>query len=248
MEATALGPNKTGAALVPEEIKLMLDAVSELSPPAAISTLTLDMERQSYISQADSVGSIPEPVGRGAKAAPRKKGLDPMRAVFLDKLGERMAFERTGTRLYDALITKYLALQNDMGSAPLGESALQTLQKIRTDELAHFHLLSETIASLGGDPTAQTPCADVTAAASIGVMQVVTDPRTTFAQCLNTLLTVELTDNASWEMLSELATKMGQRDLAKLFAEPLATEAEHLTTVRGWLEALVMDEAGSPAV
>ncbi|HEU4626645.1 MAG TPA: ferritin-like domain-containing protein [Steroidobacteraceae bacterium] len=247
MEATAMGPNKTGAALVPEEIKLMLDAVSELSPPAPISNLTLDMERQSYISQADSIGSIPEPVGRGQKAA-RKNGLDPMRAVFLDKLGERLAFERTGTRLYDALITKYLALENGTGSGPLGASALQTLQKIRTDELAHFHLLSQAIASLGGDPTAQTPCADVTAAASIGLMQVVTDPRTTFAQCLNTVLTVELTDNASWEMLSELATKAGQRDLAKLFAEPLATEAEHLTTVRGWLEALVMDEAGSPAV
>jgi hypothetical protein len=102
--------------------------------------------------------------------------------------------------------------------------------------------------SLGGDPTAQTPCADVTAAASMGLMQAITDPRTTFAQCLNTILTAELADNAGWELLSELAMQAGQPGMAEQFREALETEAEHLETIRSWLAALLTKAAGSPAV
>jgi rubrerythrin len=250
MESTAAGPNRTGAAIAPDEIAQMLNAVQELSPHTPISTLQLDMERQTYIAEAESVGSVPPPV-EGAKATSKGKAKQAVRSeqltVFMDKLGERIAFERTGTRLYDALITKYLALHNAAPQAD-GEAALQKLRKIRNDELGHFQMLSECVKQLGGDPTAQTPCADVTAAASAGLMQAITDPRTTLAQCLNTILTAELTDNAGWELLSELAMKAGHADLAEQFSEALKTEAEHLATIRSWLESLLMGNAGSPAV
>ena len=246
MEATAAGPNRTGAAIAPDEIEKMLSAVRELSPHAPISTLQLDMERQTYIAEAESVGSVPPSVAKPAARGKQAVGSEQL-IVFMDKLGERIAFERTGTRLYDALITKCLTLHN---SAPQegGEAVLQTLRRIRADELGHFQMLCETVKALGGDPTAQTPCADVSAAASSGLMQVITDPRTTLAQCLNTILTAELTDNAGWELLSELAMKAGHADLAEQFTEALKTEAEHLETIRSWLEALLMRNAGSPAV
>ena len=264
MEATTAGPNRTGTALAPENVKLMLEAVDELSPPAPINTMPIDIERQTYIAEADSVGSIPpskstaKPTGKGK--AQRTAAM----AIFLDKLGERIAFERTGTRLYDALITKSLALDNAQRAAgngaaaarakgasasmPTGEAALGTLRKIRSEELSHFRLLCDCVTALGGDPTAQTPSADVTAAASMGLMQVITDPRTTFAQCLNTILTAELTDNAGWELLSELAVKAGHKELTEPFSAALATEAEHLTTIRSWLASLLANDAGSPAV
>src|SRR5690606_24201770 len=105
---------------------------------------------------------------------------------------------RTGTRLYDALILKYeiLAENDDMPALPTpldadGEDTSATLRRIRAEEHEHFLMLSEVMRSLGGDPTAQTPCADATATASMGIMQVVTDPRTTFAQSLNALLIAE---------------------------------------------------------
>jgi hypothetical protein len=101
---------------------------------------------------------------------------------------------------------------------------------------------------LGGDPTAQTPCADVTGTASIGLLQVVTDPRTTLAQSLNAVLTAELTDNAGWELLSELAELAGQSQLSERFAEALAVEEQHLETVREWLRALITNAPGTPAV
>jgi hypothetical protein len=266
MEATAVGPNRTGAAIASKDVEAMLDAVNEFSPPAPISTLQMDVERQSYITNADRVGSIPPPT-TSAKTKGKKKAaaVAEVTGVFLDKVGERIAFERTGTRLYDALITKYLALTNAQGAAMesestgngadetsaallTGETGLRTLQKIRADELSHFLLLSECMRTLGGDPTAQTPCADVTATASMGLMQVVTDPRTTLAQSLGAILTAELTDNAGWELLSELAVQAGQQEMAERFGEALEAEAEHLEIVRGWLQSLLTNDLGTPAV
>lgn len=256
MEATATGPNRTGAAINPKGIESMLDAVRDLSPPMAISTLQMDIERQRYISEADSVGSIPPPKSALKNAGARLKGTaaSTVMSVLLDKLGERIAFERAGTRLYSALITKYLALTN-AGEAPLPsatnaaeESALDTLTRIRDEELSHFRMLTECVAKLGGDPTSQTPCADVTATASMGLLQVVSDPRTTLAQCLNTVLTAELTDNAGWELLIELAELAGQSKLVEPFASALAAEQQHLVTVQEWLRSLVTDASGTVAV
>jgi len=254
MEPTITGPNRTGAAINPEGIASMLEAVNELSPPMPISTLNMDVERQRYIAEAESVGSIPPPQSVLKSTVARIKGVTAAAAmgILLDKLGERLAFERAGTRLYSALITKYLALSN-ADSAPLppdarSEPAIDTLTRIRMQELEHFQMLSKCIETLGGDPTAQTPCADVTGTASIGLLQVVTDPRTTFAQSLNAVLTAELTDNAGWELLTELATLAGQSELAESFSEALAVEEEHLEIVKGWLRTLVTTSPGTPAV
>ena len=68
---------------------------------------------------------------------------------------------------------------------------------------------------LGGDPTAQTPCADVTAVASAGLLQAVRDPRTSVTQSLQALLTAELVDNASWELLYTLAREHGFEDVVE---------------------------------
>ena len=242
MEATATGPNRTGAALHPKDIEQMLAAVDELSPPVPINTLQMDVQRQSYIAEAEAVGSIPPK---------QAEGQSPAVALLMDKLGERIAFERTGTRLYGALISKHLALVNAGQKIPptvTDEPAGDALQRIRAEELGHFHLLSAAVMQMGGDPTAQTPCADVIGAASSGLMQVITDPRTTFAQSLTAILTAELTDNAGWEMLITLAESAGQPDMAEQFAAALEAEQQHLLIVRGWLETLMQSEIGTPAV
>jgi hypothetical protein len=195
MEVTSPGDNRTGSALSPKNVNLMLEAVRDLSPPIPISTLQMDIERQIYIIDADSVGSIPPSQKPGRKPWGRRatKGEALELSLLLDKLGERMAFERMGTRLYGALITKYLALANS-GEDPLAgvtlgapasgddprvensrernEAPVETLQRLRAEELAHFRMLADCVKDLGADPAAQTPCADVIASASIGLMQV----------------------------------------------------------------------------
>jgi hypothetical protein len=215
----------------------------------------MDVERQTYISQADALGSMPAPAAAPGKAKAKKAAKDTNAEslpVFLDKLGERIAFERTGTRLYSALITKYLGLSNADGDPLLksatSEPALEALQRIRAEELQHFHLLCEAVTRLGGDPTAQTPSADATATASSGLMQVITDPRTTLVQALNAILSAELTDNAGWELLGEFAAQAGQAEMAEQFSEALRTEERHLETVRGWIQALLLNKANTAAV
>jgi hypothetical protein len=253
MEATSAGHNRTGA-VNPKGIEQMLEAVEELSPPVSIDTMQMDVERQLYISEAEAIGSIPPPSPIEKRSSKKNAGTtpSPASALLLDKLGERLAFERTGTRLYTALISKQLALinagQGMLPEAVPGEAPADTLQRIRAEELEHFHLLCDAITRLGGDPTAQTPCADVTAAASMGLMQVVTDPRTTLAQSLSAILTAELTDNAGWELLIKLAQQAGQEDLTEPFSQALQAEQQHLIAVRGWIESLLTTEAGTPAV
>ena len=267
MEATTIGMNRTGTATSPLDVKAMTDAADALSPVQPIDTTAMDAERLTYINDAETVGSIPPPASmKGVLKAGMAKMKGGAPSVFMDKIGERIAFERAGTRLYEALITKYGAVQGlgtealvpadglpavDGGAAPgsvAGENPLQTLQRIRMEELQHFHMLCEAMVKMGGDPTAQTPCADVTATASMGIVQVLSDPRTTLAQCLNAMLTAELTDNAGWELLVQLAEDAGESELAGRFLGALAQEQEHLAIVKGWLTQLVSQGAGTPAV
>ena len=269
MQATVPGLNRTGATASPQGTQAMTDAVNELTPPVPIDTGAMEAERLLYIDESEPVGSIPPSVGADARGRPSGKLKDGLSGVLMDKVGERIAFERGGVRLYEALLAKYEAASQHAGDvlpsasevhevaqaqgmavlAPVeGESPAQTLHRIRSEELAHFRMLCEAMTQLGGDPTAQTPCADVTATSSMGIMQVLTDPRTTLAQCLNAILTAELTDNAGWELLIQLAEQAGENELAGRFLGALAQEQEHLVTVKGWLATLVMHGAGTPAV
>src|SRR5690606_12038654 len=107
----------------------------------------------------------------------------------------------------------------------------------------HFDLVCSAVESLGADPTAQTPCADISGVASLGLLQVITDPRTTVAQCLDAMLTVELTDNAAWELLIELARESGHDELADSFGEAYEQEEEHVITIKQGRRETVMREA-----
>jgi hypothetical protein len=163
-------------------------------------------------------------------------------SLFLDKLGERLAFERTGVRLYEALIVKCYAAASNPDAGGVTVDA-ESLESIREDEETHFRLLTDAIRVLGGDPTAMTPCADIAGVNATGWLQVITDPRTTVAQALNTMLSVELTDNAGWELLIELASQTGHKDMAQGFAVAQSAEARHLEQVRTWLRSAVLTEA-----
>jgi hypothetical protein len=152
-----------------------------------------------------------------------------------DELHKRLAFERAGVRLYDALISKH------QGSAfPEKLPSLEILRRFREEEAQHFRLIAGTLRELGGDPTAITPAADVTATASLGWVQVMTDPRTTFAQCLEVILMAELVDNDGWEVLIQLAEAGKLTEVATQFRQALLEEAEHLVAVRAWVKQLTL--------
>jgi rubrerythrin len=157
-------------------------------------------------------------------------------AVLMDKLGERMAFERAGTRLYDALMVKCAA-------DPAKLISQKELKHIRDEEAVHFALIGAAIQSLGGDPTAQTPSADVTGVEGAGLMQVLTDPKTTVAQGLHAILVAEMIDNAAWDELIELTGQAGNDELVARFTKARDEEQEHLDRVQAWYKEAMQDTA-----
>jgi rubrerythrin len=227
-----MGGNLSGIQTAPELAREQIEGAASAEPSSQGGTEIADSERASYISEGFPVGSLPSlPFDAEANADDEVTGM----AVFLDKLSERLAFERMGTRLYDALINKCEALDDSSGAPTVAD-----LQEIRAEEYRHFELLTKSITELGGDPTVQSPCADVTAVASTGILQVLTDPRTTMSQCLSAILTAELTDNAGWEMLIDVADELGYEDLSSRFTEALNNEQRHLLNVQSWLSDRVM--------
>lgn len=255
MQPTTTGENRTGAATAEDGVNAMLDANARWAPREPIDTTLADADRGLYVVESEALGSVPPP---STITGMLKTGLDKLMGerpeMLMDKIGERIAFERGGTRLYDALILKYAVLAEGGGvpALPLpldasGDDVASTLQRIRAQEHEHFLMLCGVMRSLGGDPTAQTPCADVSATASMGLLQVVTDPRTTLAQSLNAMLIAELADNAGWELLIALAEDAGETDIAQQFQRAMAEEEEHLLTIKGWLTALVTSHAATAA-
>lgn len=238
-EQTPLGMNRTGVHMSPLDTNEMQSIPPSMIPATAGDESALAELRASYIEHADPVGSVPVPgtiKGAITTGASMLTGNQPQ--MLIDKLGERLAFERTGTRLYDALIAKLETLQEGPASMTLAD-----LQKIRQDEARHFGMLAGAIESIGADPTAQTPCADLAGVESMGLMQVVTDPRTTIAQCLHAILVAEMADEAGWETLIALAEDHGQGAMVSDFTVALNDELAHLQQVRNWFEEATLGRA-----
>jgi ferritin-like metal-binding protein YciE len=104
-----------------------------------------------------------------------------------------------------------------------------------------MYMLSECIKRLGADPTAQTPGADLVGIESQGLVQTVSDPRTTFGQSLHAVLVAELADVEAWDLLASLAEGMGEDEMAQNFRQALAQEQEHLAKVRSWYQSIVRE-------
>jgi rubrerythrin len=234
IKTTDTGDNRTGIATSP----LGFEAYEALEGVDVLpDTSQLEQMRLLYSQEADPVGTMPAPVDlrdteSGADAAAQR-----MMNVLLDKIGERLAYERAGARLYDALLIKL-----DASHAHDETMTLKELEHIRDDELRHAGILAATVQQLGGDPTAVTPCADIAGVAGSGFVAVLTDAKSTLTQCLTTMLTAELGDFAGWTLLIELAETCGQQEIAEQFRECATEEAEHERKIREWLRVSVIGQ------
>lgn len=226
--------NRTGIGMSPVQGPEMLTGTTDprlSTPSSAGDEHELERVRSDYASQAEPLGSMPPPSslkGIAKTALALLRGKQP--TVLLDKLGERLAFERTGSRLYEALLAKHDAFGSWDGGPTRAE-----LSSLHDDELRHFQLLTAVVESLGADPTVMTPSADLAAVESCGLLQVLTDSRTNLVQGLHAILVAELADRDGWQALSELTRALGMDELAKQFQSALLDEDRHLATVRSWV-------------
>ncbi len=237
-QASSMGANRTGIDMSPKDSAAMIEAARNFQPGKSDGNDLAAIER-SYIEESDAIGSVPVPgTAKGMMKALVEKLSGSHPEMFINKLGERLAFERSGVRIYEAFIVKCSAADKGGAAIPADK-----LREIRDQEAEHFQLLKTCIEELGADPTAQTPDADVSGVASMGMVKVVTDPRTTVPQALEAMLSIELTDNAAWELLIKLAEDLGLDDMAARFGKALTQEEEHLHLVRGWYEQAIRGNA-----
>jgi rubrerythrin len=236
---TELFLNRTGVMTHPDLSAELIRGAKETNPSSGGNGKQIEAHRAEYLKEGLPIGSPPvivtdDNLGQEELAADADR-----MSVLLDKLGERLAFERQGTRLYEAFLQKLEQAPVENGDGPSSED----LRHICEEELEHFKLLQKAIAEIGGDATVQTPSADVVGVLSHGIVQVASDPRTTIAQTLQAVLTAELADNDGWQMLNELAGQLGYSDLATKCEKAFQEEQEHLENVREWLSHMTLTEA-----
>ena len=217
---TRPGENHTGIMLNPELAQEMLEGTVEFGPTSRGGPDMIGANRIRVAKLSHPAGTMP-PVEAPAEEL-----------ALLDKLGARLAFERMGVRLYDALISKH-----DAYGSYAGGPSRDDLAHIRDEEHRHMQLVEEMIVAMGGDPTTVTPCANLQATASRGIGDVLVDPRTNLVECLDAMMVAELADHESWEMLTTVAVLAKRADFEPKIREAERTEAQHMLKVRGWLAA-----------
>lgn len=236
--STDIGGNKTGIALSPIDSTKLIQGAEQAIPSSEPNGSNVENIRANYIEQRIPVGTMPPPMtpqGVVSTAKDMVMGVKP--TVLLDKLGERLAFERTGVRLYEMLIAKCKAL------LPAGrDEMIQQLEQIMFQEMSHFEIVKESIQKLGGDPTAMTPCADVAGVTSMGILQALSDPRTTVSQSLNAILVAEAADNEGWDLLIHLCESTKENEMAERFGSCRGHELQHLAIIRSMLSNLIILE------
>lgn len=216
---TITSMNRTGNRTAPERLEEMTDVGDLVIDDQPEPGPTDQQMRFECIEEARPVGSITD------------RTTPPAHASVLDSLGGRLAFERGGVRLYDAVLRKAEALAHLQGL----KECVGDLAHIRDEEQEHAALLERVIAELDGDPTSETPCADLEGVMSSGLLQVVHDPRTSLIECLRVAVVAELADLENWSSLIRRVQGLVSDFLAEEVAEALGHEQEHLALIRQWI-------------
>lgn len=217
----------------------------DLTDAGPIDYEEMEQIRRSYMARDSALGSVPIPASiTGVLKSGKEKLQGHNPEVLVNKLGQRLAFERAGSRLYEALISKCDYMLDEVTSEIV---SVDRLHEFHQQEVDHFLLLKAAIEKLGADPTAMTPDADASAVASMGIPKVLTEPRTSVLQCLEAIQTAELSDHAGWGLLRELATSMGLTEMADDFAKAHAQEEVHAEVITEWIRKITLHRGGAHA-
>src|SRR3954463_9063779 len=128
-----VGLNRTGMDMAKASGGEMVAYAEELASQAPDNDGAFEAMHIAYTEEAERVGSVPVPAtlkGMATTMASMATGKSP--EVLIDKLGERLAFERSGARLYEAMLLKCGGV--DAGQHPIDGAQLA---EIRDDEERH---------------------------------------------------------------------------------------------------------------
>src|SRR5689334_21821132 len=117
--------NRTGIMTHAELAAELIQGAKEAEPSSEADPSELAENRAEYLEQALPIGSKPMPVTEEETMNEQQEeggALEPQALpLLLDKLGERLAFERQGTRLYEAVLQKCELLGEQDGGPTVAE-------------------------------------------------------------------------------------------------------------------------------
>ena len=141
---TAQRVNRTGLGFAPELAQELIEGAEASTPSSAGNAGGIEAMRAIYADAAEPIGTVPASVTPGKETKKARKKPTP---ALLDKLGGRLAFERSGVRLYEGVLLKYRV----HGSWDGGPTEAE-LEHLRSEEREHFLMLHEKM-----EGWAQTP-------------------------------------------------------------------------------------------
>jgi len=157
---------------------------------------------------------------------------------LLRQLRERLAFVRTSTRLYEALLTMLEAAP----AAHQYDVSRDNVVRFRSEEAAHFELLCECIESLGTDPLTFISADRAPPVRVDLARQGAAGSSERIANTLQHLLDLKRTDRSAWELLVATARTFGHDELARRFGHAWSEAAQHVHQLRAWTEWICTPE------
>ena len=161
----------------------------------------------------------------------------------LDLLNERLAFERAGVQFYDRILDVMRGSKDDNV-----QQMIPQMKKHRDQEKEHEEWLESQIRSLGGDAHKTTEHVALVETESSGIKAII-DGDYQLPHLFHALLLAELTDNAGWQLLLDLADRAGDDDAREQFKKRLHHEEEHVILMRDAVASFARKEVlGEQAV
>lgn len=215
--------NRTGISVSPQDSEKMMEGAHQPPPFSEASELELAQNRLRWMKESSGFGSLPSSHNESLR-------------FLLDQLGERLAVARMSVRLYDAVIGKYHPVDHS-GS----DISLEKLIQFRDENYQHFLLLSYVIEEFRGDPTIQTPSADLAGIWMTGFQKAVLDFRTRFFESLESLLMVELIDHEGWDLLVQLTRSIKMDEVSVKFQNVFKETESHVNGIRSAVKNAILD-------
>ena len=237
----SMGMNRTGIDTSPQQFQELLQGLEEFPSMTTGDEETLEVSRTSYIREADPIGTVPAP---GTIKGVVKEGMQQVMGrnaeVLIDALGGRLAFERTGTRLYDAFLGKCEVRSEEAAVLPIDRYG-----SFERGGRPHGNRMGRLTSVRSGPDMCDSPGRREWRSLRWGDAAVgrSTDVRT--AQSLHAIHIAELVDNDGWQQLVKLALTLGQNAMAEQFRRAMAEEDQHLTVIRQLVEQLTAAQAGA---
>ncbi|MES2744947.1 MAG: hypothetical protein V4655_05950 [Bdellovibrionota bacterium] len=114
------------------------------------------------------------------------------RALFLSKLGEKLAYDRAFLRLYEAYLEKRWGKGNDKGTIKTAEVGQFEFQEIVVTKRRQLDRLVNTIEAAGGSAQSLVPSRELSAIAQLGIVSVFTDPGCSLRCLVQAVRVIEL--------------------------------------------------------